>query len=142
MVVGRNRGRRHGPVDRITLTLDGVFFADGGFAGPNRKGLWEQIVHSADTHMQVANIARQQHSDGVSPERILADIESVTGPSGDHAPLSRPPNGGSNPGENRESALQMLAWQIGSARKSQGDERTVLMLMAWGDAHLPQFHRL
>jgi hypothetical protein len=135
-------GRRRGPMEKVTLTLDGVFFTDGGFAGPNRKGLWEQVVYSAEAHIKVANIARQGHEDGVPPEKILARIEAITGSASDRPPIPRPPSVGSNPEVYRESALQMLAWQIGRAQKSQGDERTVFMLMAWGDAHPPQFHKV
>jgi hypothetical protein len=40
------RGRHQRSIHRVTLTLDGVFFVDGGFAGPNRKHLWEQVVHT------------------------------------------------------------------------------------------------
>ena len=28
----------------VKLTLDGIFFVDGGFAGPNRLGAWEQTT--------------------------------------------------------------------------------------------------
>ena len=135
-------GRRRGPMEKVTVTLDGIFFTDGGFAGPNRKGLWEQVVYSAEAHIKVVSIARQGHENGVPPEKILARIEAITGSASDRAPIPPPPSVGSNPEVYREYALQMLAWQIGSAQKSQGDERTVFMLMAWGDAHPPQFHKL
>jgi len=35
------------PIKSVTLILDGVFFLDGGFAGPNRSGLWEQVTKEA-----------------------------------------------------------------------------------------------
>jgi hypothetical protein len=36
------------PAQRVTLAMDGVFFADGQFAGPNRGMLWEQVVSQAE----------------------------------------------------------------------------------------------
>jgi hypothetical protein len=63
------RGNRYrGPMKKVTLALDGVFFVDGGFAGPNRGKLW------------VAKIAREGHDRGIAPEKILSGIEQVTGP--------------------------------------------------------------
>jgi hypothetical protein len=46
---------------KVTPSLDGVFFTDGGFVGPNQKGLWEQIADRlrAEAHLRLANIVRQ-----------------------------------------------------------------------------------
>lgn len=144
-VVGAGGGggsRSRGPMQEVTLTLDGVFFTDGGFAGPNRNGLWEQIVSNAEAHVRLAKIAREGHDNGVAPEKILAEIETVTGPATDRPPVPRPPRDGSAPEMYAESALQMLAWQIAMYRKGQGDERTVYMLMAGGEVQLPNFRKL
>jgi hypothetical protein len=137
---GGNSSR--GAMKKITLTLDGVFFTDGGFVGPNQKGLWEQVVYSAEAHRQLAKIARQGRDNGIAPERILAEVEGVTGPAADRPPIPRPPRGAGSPDPYREQAMQMLAWQIGMARKHQGDERAVYMLMDWSDARLPDFRKL
>jgi hypothetical protein len=137
---GGGGGRSRGPLRKVTLTLDGVFFDDGGFAGRNQKGLWEQIVQSAEAHLRVAAMARQAHDDGEIPQKILAAIETVTGPATDHPP---PPLGDPRTPETyRESALKRLAWEIGRARKSQGDERAVYMLLAWANEPVPHFHKL
>jgi hypothetical protein len=140
-VGGRGFASR-GPMKEVTLTLDGVFFADGGFAGPNRNGLWEQVVSSAEAHVRLARIARQGHGNGIAPQQILAGIESVTGPAPDRPAAARPPRGGSAPEMYAKSALQMLAWQIAMFRKRQDDERTVYMVMGWGEVPLPNFRKL
>src|SRR5215475_13162597 len=109
VVCGRGGGgRRQRLIHRVTLTLDGVFFVDGGFAGPNRKHLWEQVVHTADIHIQVANIAREGHREGISPERILAEIESITGPWQDQHPMWGPSGMESSPEAYREAALKRV----------------------------------
>jgi hypothetical protein len=141
---GRGGGNRsRGPMKEVTLTLDGVFFTDGGFAGPNRKGLWEQIVSSAEAHLRLAKIAREGHDSGVAAGKILAEIETVTGPAADRPPIPIPPRDARTPETYAAAALERLAWQIAMSRKGQGgDERTVYMLMAWGDAHLPNYRKL
>lgn len=131
-----------GPMKKVTLTLDGVFFDDGGFVGPNQKGLWEQIVFSAEAHLRLTTIARHGHDSGVAPQKILAEIETVTGPAADRPPAPPPPSGAAIQETYGELVLQMLAWRIGMTRKSQGDERTVHMIMAWGDTRLPHFRKL
>lgn len=35
----------------LKLTLDGVFFVDGGFAGQNRLGSWEHTVFAAEAYL-------------------------------------------------------------------------------------------
>lgn len=140
---GRGGGNRsRGPMKNVTLTLDGVFFTDGSFAGPNQKGLWEQVVSSAEAHLRVAKMARQGHDAGTAPDKILAEIEAVTGPAPDRPPIPVPTRGAATPESYAEQALQALALQIGMYRRAQGDERTVYMLMDWGEAKVPQFRKL
>jgi hypothetical protein len=140
---GRGGGNRsRGPMREVTLTLDGVFFSDGGFAGPNRKGLWDQIVSCAEANQRVAALARQGHERGAAPQNILAEIEAVTGTATDRPPEPPGLRGKGAAETYAESALERIAWQIAIYRKGQGDERTVYMLMATGDAHPPHFHKL
>jgi hypothetical protein len=142
IIGGRAGGRRQRrPVHRVTLTLDGVFFVDGGFAGPNREHLWDMVVQSADIHMQVANMARRGRNEGLSPERILTGIERITGASPDAPPIP-PRSRDGNPDVYRDACLRRAAWTIGASRRGQGDERTILMLCAWADALPPRFYKL
>ena len=43
----------------MKLTLDGVFFVDGGFAGPNQLGTWDQVVAARETFLALAVMARE-----------------------------------------------------------------------------------
>ena len=139
---GGGRKRFRAPMKEVTLTLDGVFFDDGGFVGPNHKGLWEQTVLNAEAHLRLAKLARQGHDNGVAPPKILAEIETVTGPANDFPPAPPTPRDAWTPEMRGELALQRLGWQIHMTRENQGDERTVRMLIAWGDARLPHFRKL
>jgi hypothetical protein len=130
---GGGRGsRRGGPApQQVTLVLDGVFFADGEFAGPNTAFLWERVTGRAEATMQVARIAQKGHFDGTPPARIFAEIIEVTGP------LERQ----STVVVRGREEVRMLAMQVGHMRQYQGDERTILTLAGWASTELPQFRR-
>jgi hypothetical protein len=36
------------------------------------EGLWEQVGYTAEAHLKVASSARQDHDNGVAPEKTLA----------------------------------------------------------------------
>jgi hypothetical protein len=128
------------PVERIVLVLDGVFFQDGGFVGPNREKLFEQTVTDAQAHQLIGRIARDGHNKGTDPAQILAQIEKTTGP----APQSPGPIG-PNPtvDDFRQWALEKLAFEFHIYRTlgKMTAERVVYTTMAWTDAVVPNFRR-
>jgi hypothetical protein len=89
-VIGAGSGGRHsrGPLRKASLTLDGVFFDDGGFAGPDREGLWDRVVLDVEAHAALARMAREE---GTFARKIFAAIETVTGPGSDRPPGPPPP---------------------------------------------------
>ena len=56
---GFGGGGRRGAREVLKLTLDGVFFVDGGFAGPNQLGSWDQVVAAREAYLTFADLARQ-----------------------------------------------------------------------------------
>ena len=52
---GIGTGGHRGVREPVKLTLDGVFFVDGGFAGPNQRGTWEQVVFAREAHLAFSN---------------------------------------------------------------------------------------
>jgi hypothetical protein len=133
------------PVKQITLVLDGVFFLDGEFVGPNREKLFEQTVSDAEAHMTVAKIARDAHNNGLTPALILGEIEKVTGPAPEHPMMNlgfRNPD--ATPEEFRQAALGQIAFQLANLRRLHqvaADERTVYMVMGWTETVLPHFRK-
>jgi hypothetical protein len=131
-------------VERVTLSLDGVFFIDGEFVGPNREKLFEQTVAPAEACMLVARLAREGHNQGLSPDRILAQIETVTGPASEYPyPPPRVRHRDAPPEEYRQRALLQIAGQLARQRTLPQftDERIVHMIMGWAEAALPRFRR-
>jgi hypothetical protein len=116
------------PIKSVTLILDGVFFLDGEFAGPNRNGLWEKVIKEATSVMDVAKIARDGRDRGIATAEILREIEELTGP-----PTKHP----AAPGK----TMQRRAYQIELNRRLMGDERTVDWLVSMASTPLPDYQR-
>jgi hypothetical protein len=137
---GRSR-RSPGPLKSVTLTLDGVFFADGGFAGPDTLCSFDRLIADVDAYLQVARLARDGHHRGLSARDILKQIEEITGSDRGLPPPPPPPP--HNRGQNfQEYSLRNLAWRIGTMRQQGGDERAIYSLMSWTETPLPNFRRL
>jgi hypothetical protein len=137
-----SRGGPHrppAPLKSVTLTLDGVFFVDGGFAGPDTLHCFDLLTADVDAHLQAGKIARDGHNQGLSPAAIFAQIEAVTGP--DRGPAPPPPPGGV--GNTIEDALRNIASSIGLSRqRGSDDDQIIYSLMSWTETPLPNFHRL
>jgi hypothetical protein len=134
---GGGSDRTLGPLKSVTLTLDGVFFLDGGFAGPDTLHSFDRVTADVEAHLKVERIARDGHNKGLPPAAIFTQIEAVTGP----GPAPPPPPGMG--GDFRQDRLRNLAWQIGRMRQDGiDDDRVVFSLMSWNETPLPNFRRL
>jgi hypothetical protein len=169
-VGGGSRGPL-GPLKSVTLVLDGVFFLDGGFAGPDTLNNFDRLTAQVDAYLQVAKIARDGHNRGLTPATIFAQIEVVTGPVRGPAPPpppeppppgtivkqieivagpAPPPPGGPAPapppggrGNFHQDKLRNLTMQIAMMRRQgMGDDQVVYSLMSWTETPLPSFHKL
>jgi hypothetical protein len=142
IVYGGGGGDRRHAVEfqEVTLALDGVFFTDGQFAGPNKGMLWDRVVSEADAAMQVALVARAGHFEGLAPSRIFEKIEEVTGAAPDRG-MALLPGWGADTAAWRGYALGKLAAQIGTMRQHRGDEGTIYALSDWAATELPRFRK-
>jgi hypothetical protein len=147
MIAGRNRGGGSSPdpVKQVTLVLDGVFFLDGEFVGPDAGRTFDQTIAHAEAHMTVARIARESHDAGLGAAQILAEIEKVTGPAPEHhPPLLAFRNPGSSQQEFLEAALQTIAFQLSMQRRfpqAPDQDQLVSMIMDWNRTVLPHFRK-
>jgi hypothetical protein len=140
-------GGRPQPGEPLKLTLDGVFFVDGGFAGANRLGAWEQTVFAAEAYLACAALARETRGKGTPPDDFLAQVQQITGQT-DEARMPPPPPP-PHPAESeadadsiRRFARQWVGRQVLQMRKMQGDEAVIAAVAAWSDAPVPEFHKL
>ncbi len=135
----------NGPMDairRVTLILDGVFFSDGEFAGPNDAQLYELIVCDAEVYQAVSTLARSQFEAGIAARDILAAVEQVTGAAQHWPPPPPPPGRKMDIEEFHLQACASLAWRIATLRQTDGDEKAVSILVSWADTVLPRYRRV
>jgi hypothetical protein len=135
------------PLKPLKLTLDGIFFVDGGFAGPNRLGSWEQTVFAAEGHLPCAALAREARSKGATPAEFFVQVQTLTGRT-EGAPMPPPPPPPSleskspDPEPIRKYEQQMVGWRVLDMRQRLGDEAAIASTEAWADAPVPKFHKL
>jgi hypothetical protein len=135
--IGFGRGgspRTHEPV---ALELDGVFFADGGFAGPNRYRGWEHVVAAREAYVRCARLAREAGS----AHELRVQLERFTGYHGDE-----PPRPGIFPSASPEEIQRAERWSVGQTAigmcKHMPGPEAMAAIAAWADVPAPALRRL
>jgi hypothetical protein len=139
---GGGKSRSMDQIETVTLALDAVFFSNGECAGPDEKRLWEHIVCDAAVYRAVATAAQEQSAAGLDAKEILAGIGRIIGSAGAPVPPPPPPDGKAGLKSFLNQARWHLARRISVHRSSQGDEKTVSMLLSWAGAELPEYRRI
>jgi hypothetical protein len=145
---GEIRGGGHGCVpppdlSLITLILDGVFFADGEFVGPDRFGLWELVTLETKSRLEVGRAAAEGRNCGVAAADILEEIGKMTGPATARE-LRLPSPGPITPEwvlEIAQREQQRRAKEIEGHRRHNGDEGTVEWLESMAKTQLPDLRK-
>jgi len=120
--------------ESVKLSLDGVFFADGGFAGPNQLGSWEHLVAARETYLSYAVEARESDRAG-----FFDRMQQARGA----APLVMPsPYEGLDGSAIREYQRQQIAHSVLLMRERLGDTATLAAVAAWRETPGPEPHRL
>ena len=141
---GEGGGCIRDPIRQVTLALDGVFFLDGEFVGPDGEKMFEETVAEAEAHWIVARIAKYGHSKGLSPAEILAQIEKITGVAPERPRMPHNfRNAAATDEDFRAAALQTIACELGMRRRfpqGRNDEQTINSIISW-DVILPNFRK-
>ena len=144
--VGTGGGSNNG--EPFKLTLDGVFFVDGRFAGPNWLGSWDHLVAAREAYLSASALARN------APATFFAQMDSLSGLDTDpwrglrsaFAPLPPRPLPPSRNGPDREAIReyqrQCIARTALRMRNTQGDAAAIKAIAAWLDTPGPEPHRL
>jgi hypothetical protein len=136
-----SRGDRGQPVK---LTIDGVFFVDGGFAGPDTLGLWEHTTLAAEEYVASSALARQAREKSTPPDAFFQRMEAFSG----YKPFPSPPPSFAPPfgPPDLEAIRKQERWVVGVLmdwlRKQLGDEAAMTSIAAWSDAPAPKLHKL
>jgi hypothetical protein len=129
----------------VMLALDGVFFVDGGFAGPNWLGSWEHTLAAAEAYLTSAALAVEARANGASPAEFFANLRQLSGLDDDSMPPPPPPSPLSqspDPEPIRKHQRHWVAHQISHLRKTMGDAAAMSRIESWADAPVPDFHKL
>jgi hypothetical protein len=129
------------PDEPQSLTLDGVFFEDGGFVGPNRLGAWEHIVYAAEARLACAALAREARWQPAPANSFFDHVRELTGHT-DQRPIPPPPSGPPDPESIHRYERQVVGYRIHAMRERAGDERTILTIDAWNNVPAPGLHML
>jgi hypothetical protein len=147
---GIGGGRRDGTREPVKLTLDGIFFVDGGFAGPNQLGAWDQLVAARETFLALAALARQAGETPAAQADFFAHVQRLSGltgserPIGSFLPLPRPPHPPFGPDREsiRDYHQQRVARMALMMRDSRGDAAAIAVIAGWQNAPGPEPHKL
>jgi hypothetical protein len=131
-------------LEPLKLTLDGVFFVDGGFAGPNRLGSWERTTFAAEACLECAVLAREARSKGTPSDEFFLQVQTHTGQTDELRLTPPPPSLDSEPDPERirNFERQMVGRQVLSMLKHLDGQAIMARVEAWADAPAPKFHRL
>lgn len=131
----------------ISYVLDGVFFADGSFAGPDERGLWDQVVEHFRIRKELATVALAVQDASGSAAQIYEALLAKAEPyirAAEQWPL--PPI---RPEETpvadhaRAEARQRIGMSFLPAPLGFGTpEQAVSMVMRWTHSSPPVFRRL
>src|SRR5579871_1314475 len=143
---GTGSGRGSNDGEPFKLTLDGVFFVDGKFAGKDQLGSWDQLVASREAYLSVSDLARRTPA-----SEFFAQMDRLSGLDKDReramrsalAPLPPrrlPP--GSDIESIREYQRQCAARTALRMRNAQGEAAAVVAIARWLDIPGPELHRL
>jgi len=125
----------------LKLTIDGVFFADGGFAGPNQLGSWEQATMAMEAYLDCAALAREALEKHTDAERFFGRIGEFTGCTEASSPppplhLNRDP--AAIRAVERYDIGKIVLW----TRKRMDDGKALAQIAAWSSVPAPKLHKL
>ena len=136
----------------LKLTLDGIFFIDGRFAGPNQLGSWDHLVAARDTHLDCALQARNAGATQAAQADFFDQWQKLSGLTGDEPrrgplfPPPRPPHpprpGGVHLEDLRRYQQESVARKVLMMRDRLGAAAALTAVAAWQDEPGPVPHKL
>jgi hypothetical protein len=127
-----------------SMSIDGLFFADGTFVGPDTQKMWERTVYCVKAQQALATVARAGHDRGESTAQLMSDVRVVTGPA-----EQRFPNQQGHQLSQLTSAGDFQDWYLAQTGRSldrqshnEGDDAAVAMLLRWSNIKPPNFSRM
>lgn len=144
IISSRNTGHPVDPnrIRSVVLVLDGAFFTDGEFLGPNNLHLWDDVFYENEVKLKAAHIAADGKRAGRSADEIVEEVNQYTGAAPDLKEMRLPPTRGRAQAEEfRQWHRGGLARQISSVQQQKGADGVLTMLLSWAAAPPPKLRR-
>ena len=127
-----------------SMSIDGVFFADGSFVGPNTQKMWERTVYNVQEQQALATVARAGYDRGESATQIVSDVQALTGPAEQRFPSRERAQFAqlTSPTDFQEWFLAQIGRSLDRQRQNGGDDAVVALLLAWSNIKPPTFARM
>jgi hypothetical protein len=127
---------------RVELAIDGAFFLDGEFTGPNRSHIWEAVYYEAEVRLETARAARAAlHRGGGTAEALAAAAGYCGAPAQGSGSPPWLTSESVSAGDFRLWHRSQLAGWLQRLGRLKGDEAILSMLLAWLDAPVPALRR-
>lgn len=127
----------------IKFVLDGVFFEDGSFAGPNQLGSWEHTVAAAEMCRELGELARDAQTRKTGASEFFEQVRVLSGHSeGEGHPPPPPPSLAGRGEILREHERRVAGSRIHEMRREMADELVMRQVAEWADIVFPPFRRL
>jgi hypothetical protein len=141
---------RNREAEPVKLTIDGVFFVNGGFTGPNQLGSWDDLVAARDTHLECASQARNTGATPAAQADFFDRWQKLSGFTSDEPrrgpflPLPRRPHarGDVHLEDIRRYQQESVARKVLMMRDSRGAAAALTAIAAWQDEPGPVPHKL
>jgi hypothetical protein len=119
-----------------TVSLDGAFFEDGTFVGPNTTGFFEEIGAQIKAKSDLLEeISRRIHS-SASKQEILQDLESIANQT------IKPLDPKSTPNDHYNYYRMFYAKQVVRSRRRLNDDEAVAQAMHSKDRGWPELRKV
>jgi hypothetical protein len=105
----------------LTVTIDGVFFDDGTFVGPDDTGFFDRMKAQVEAKLELRRGIAEKLGHGKSKDEIFKDIEAKAGANTNVQSLARI----SSPTDAYNFFSRFFAGQILTNRKAYGSERAL-----------------
>jgi hypothetical protein len=129
--------------DPVKFVLDGVFFEDGSFAGPNELGSWEQTVTAAEMCRELGELARAVETRQSGSSEFFEQVRVLTGqPEAEGYPPPPPPSLAGRGEILREHERRVAGWRVQNMRQRMADDEVIAQVAGWANIVLPPFRKL
>lgn len=125
----------------VTIVIDGAFFDDGTFVGPNKLKLFEQVQTQVEAKRAVRNSIADKLLSGKSKQEIFRELEDEVN-SNPANPAASALTTKTTPEKQYEYFRKLYAKMFLGLRKVQGEDKVLASVLEAKNKSHPQLHKV